>query len=142
MGWLSLSLRSRLNDSIPHDHIKYAKDLEHAEYIEDMHLEYPPQDCSVPDSDLPFIPAMVSQGRAWIVVDNIVYDCTKFINEHPGGETVIRSFVGEDCSWQFWRFHDKVIMEQWGQPLRVGRTEGIRNRFKEIPKYFGPSKMR
>lgn len=161
MGWLSL--QSRLNGFIPPvtsfksssehvEHIKHAEDIDHVEYVEEIHLAYPIQDSSVPDGDLPFIPATVVrdqksslsqvQGRAWIVVDNIVYDCTKFINGHPGGETVIRSFVGEDCSWQFWRFHDKAIMEQWGRPLRVGRTEGIRNRFKEIPKYFGPAKNR
>ncbi|KAJ5674305.1 uncharacterized protein N7477_004239 [Penicillium maclennaniae] len=161
MGWLSL--RSRLNGSFPHvtsfntstahvEHIKHAEDFEYVENVKEIHLKYSLQDTFVPDADLPFIPAAVvrdqklshldGQGRAWIVVDNVVYDCTKFINEHPGGETVIQSFVGEDCSWQFWRFHDKTVMEQWGRPLRVGRTEGIRNRFKEIPKYFGPSRIR
>ncbi|GKZ23785.1 hypothetical protein AbraIFM66951_004627 [Aspergillus brasiliensis] len=160
MGWLSL--QSPLNGCKLHvtsstsstetiKDIKPSEDLEHVEHVEDAHLEYPLQP-SIADSDLPFIPATVvtdhklrfsqGQGRAWIVVDNIVYDCTEFINEHPGGDTVIRSFVGEDCSWQFWRFHDKAIMEQWGRPLRVGRTEGVRNRFKEVPKYFGPSKIR
>ncbi|KAJ5758785.1 hypothetical protein N7520_005941 [Penicillium odoratum] len=161
MGWLSL--RSRLNGSSPHvtsfkpstehvEQIKHAEHFEHAEHVEEIHLEYPIQDSSIPDSDLPYIPAAVvrdqkssllqGQGRVWIVVDTVIYDCTQFIDEHPGGETVIRSFVGEDCSWQFWRFHDKAIMEQWGRPLRVGRTEGIRNRFKEMPKYFGPSRSR
>ncbi|OJJ69692.1 hypothetical protein ASPBRDRAFT_46049 [Aspergillus brasiliensis CBS 101740] len=160
MGWLSV--RSSLSGSDHHvtsskpstehvEDIKSTEDFEHVEHVEDTHLEYPLQP-SIADNDLPFIPAAVvrdhklrfsqGQGRAWIVVDNIVYDCTKFINEHPGGETVIRSFVGEDCSWQFWRFHEQAIMEQWGRPLRVGRTEGVRNRFKEIPKYFGPSKIR
>ncbi|RMZ39602.1 hypothetical protein AFCA_002424 [Aspergillus flavus] len=160
MGWLSV--RRPRNGPTAHvtsvkpssehvEHIKHAEDFEHAEHVEELYLEYPLQD-SIPDNDLPFIPAAVvrdhklsfskGHGRAWIVVDKIVYDCTKFIREHPGGETVIRSFVGEDCSWQFWRFHDKGIMEEWGRPLRVGRTEGIGNRFKEIPKYFGRSEMR
>lgn len=160
MGWLSL--RRPRNGPTAHvtsvkpssehvEHIKHAEDFEHAEHVEELYLEYPLQD-SIPDNDLPLIPAAVvrdhklsfskGHGRAWIVVDKIVYDCTKFIREHPGGETVIRSFVGEDCSWQFWPFHDKGIMEEWGRPLRVGRTEGIGNRFKEIPKYFGRSEMR
>ena len=32
----------------------------------------------------------------WIVVDGIVYDCTDFFLEHPGGAQVIASFIGEE----------------------------------------------
>ena len=77
----------------------------------------------------------------WIVVDNVVYDCTEFIEEHPGGEQVILSFLGEDCSWQFWRFHGREQMEQSGRPLRIGRTNGIENRFKEPSRFVGLSKL-
>lgn len=77
----------------------------------------------------------------WIVVDNIVYDCTDFILEHPGGEQVIMSFIGEDCSWQFWRFHSCALMEQYGVPLRIGRTEGVQNRFEEPKRFVGLSRL-
>ena len=77
----------------------------------------------------------------WIVIDNVVYDCTHFISEHPGGEQVIHSFVGEDCSWQFWRFHGKNVMEEYGLPLRIGRTEGVKNRFAEPSRYVGLSRL-
>jgi cytochrome b involved in lipid metabolism len=70
-------------------------------------------------------------------VDNIIYDCTDFIAEHPGGETVIDSFGGQDCSWQFWRFHNATHMKEFGRRLRVGRTAGIRNRFAERPRFVG-----
>lgn len=33
-----------------------------------------------------------------IVIDNVVYDCSEFVAVHPGGDTVIRSFGGQDCS--------------------------------------------
>jgi cytochrome b involved in lipid metabolism len=72
-----------------------------------------------------------------IVVNNIVYDCTKFIKEHPGGEQIIRAFGGAECTWQFWRFHRKNEMEEFGRPLRVGRTTGMVNKFKEPSKYVG-----
>ena len=163
MGWLSLP--SRLHEpSFSHQVHTEVTDLkastEHFEHIErvgDIYdkpgsFAYPLQDSSVPDDALPFIPPAVvrdqrllfsqNRGYAWIVVENIVYDCTNFIEEHPGGDTVIRSFVGEDCSWQFWRFHSKAVMNQWGRPLRVGRTQGIDNRFKEPPRYFGSWKNR
>jgi cytochrome b involved in lipid metabolism len=159
MGWLSL--RSHLQGPtsfkpVPTQVTDFKSATEHVEHVqvesigqiyEPTASEYKFQDPSVPDDALPWIPPAIvrsqrlrfseAKGLAWIVVDNIVYDCTKFIKEHPGGETVIRSFIGEDCSWQFWRFHSEAIMVKWGGPLRVGRTEGIGNRFKEPPRYFG-----
>ena len=51
----------------------------------------------------------------------IVYDCSSWVDEHPGGSSVIWSFGGQDCSWQFWRFHTKD-MAKYGQALRIGRT--------------------
>ncbi len=81
------------------------------------------------------------ENEYWIVIDKVVYDCTDFAPEHPGGEDVIMSFIGEDCSWQFWRLHGKSVMEQYGRALRVGRTEGIKNRFPESVRYVGLSKL-
>jgi cytochrome b involved in lipid metabolism len=72
-----------------------------------------------------------------IVIDNIVFDCTSFLKEHPGGEQIIKSFGGAECSWQFWRFHGKKEMKEFGRPLRVGRTQGMINKFKEPQKYVG-----
>lgn len=75
--------------------------------------------------------------KLWIVIDCIVYDCSQYVSGHPGGEQVMRSFQGEDCSWQFWRFHSKGVMDKWGQPLRVGRTQGVDNRFREPERWVG-----
>lgn len=121
--------------------------------------KYKTQPLDVSDEHIPFIPTeeVLSKRRPgalsgntchpeekkdyWIVVDNIVYDCTDFISEHPGGEQVILSFVGEDCSWQFWRFHGKNEMEQYGKDLRIGRTSRIANRFKEPVRFVGLSRL-
>jgi cytochrome b involved in lipid metabolism len=72
-----------------------------------------------------------------IVIDNIVFDCTSFSKEHPGGEKIINSFGGAECSWQFWRFHGEKEMKEFGRALRVGRTQGMINKFKEPQKYVG-----
>ncbi|KAL4884974.1 hypothetical protein BJY04DRAFT_214858 [Aspergillus karnatakaensis] len=125
--------------------------------------KYPLHDPSIPDSGLPYIDSSIltlmekhwaktskestnttpssEPPCAWIVVDSIIYDCTDFQHEHPGGPVVIRSFVGQDCSWQFWRFHSKQHMIDFGRGLRVGRTSGINNRFKESPRYVGLSSL-
>lgn len=158
MGWLSISHKYQKSCSVE-PNVKSATEdvksrIEHIEHASSTpcNLEFPFQDESTPDHALPFIPAdrvrqqaidtCGGQLFAWIVIDNIVYDCTNFIHEHPGGDTVIRSFIGEDCSWQFRRLHSGRAMEEYGRPLRVGRTEGIQNRFKEIPRYIGSSKLK
>lgn len=96
---------------------------------------------SVPDDELPFIHmsvvvASTMSGRHWLVIDDIIYDCTEFISEHPGGQDVLQPFRGHDCTWQFRRFHGKRELQQ-GRGLRVGRTSGVRNKFKERPKFVG-----
>ena len=105
--------------------------------------EYPFQATSLSNDKLPFIPSDVVQAarsdpnRLWIVIDQVVFDCTEFASIHPGGYTVIESFHGEDCSWQFWRFHSRSNMDTDGQPLRIGRTADVANRFKEKPRFVG-----
>lgn len=40
------------------------------------------------------------QDTTGIVVDEVVFDCTEYVSEHPGGRSVIENFGGQDCSWQ------------------------------------------
>ncbi|XP_034489690.1 cytochrome b5 isoform X2 [Drosophila innubila] len=37
----------------------------------------------------------------WLVIDNKVYDVTKFLNEHPGGEESLMSVAGVDGTKDF-----------------------------------------
>ncbi|CAI5438160.1 unnamed protein product [Caenorhabditis angaria] len=37
----------------------------------------------------------------WIVISGKVYDVTKFLNEHPGGEEVITQLAGQDATVGF-----------------------------------------
>jgi len=94
------------------------------------------------NSELPFIvPEEVARRKSvqdgCIFIDDVVYDCTTFIHRHPGGEQMIHTFAGSDCSWQFWRFHTNSHIEEYGKPLRVGRTRGLMNKFKEPKKFIG-----
>jgi cytochrome b involved in lipid metabolism len=81
--------------------------------------------------------AIKTDTSTGIVVDHIIYDCTNFLKDHPGGEHVIKSFGGAECSWQFWRFHGRKEMEEDGKPLRIGRTEGLKNKYPEPMRYVG-----
>ncbi|GAQ47403.1 cytochrome b5-like heme/steroid binding domain-containing protein [Aspergillus tubingensis] len=150
MGWFSVRVIPRRQRDIEPEHDPLKPASECVEYIEPAPTShFPIQDSSVPDEDLPIISAAcvhqqrmtqdLRRKRYWIVVDNIVYDCTDYLDEHPGGSTVIRSFVGEDCSWQFWRFHSAAIMKTWGRRLRVGKTKEVHVRYKEPPRFVGGS---
>lgn len=150
MGWLSENsnllypIRLLSGDS-KSDSASKTQSIDHVDALETR--EYPFQSLDTPDKSLPRIEPDVVRGtkqdpdKFWIVVDDVIYDCSDYIWEHPGGKAVIESFRGENCSWQFWRFHPKTIMHEFGRPLRIGRTEGIVNRFKERPRFVGLRKV-
>lgn len=43
-----------------------------------------------------------SKDDLWIIVDDDVYDLTKFQHEHPGGLKILQRVAGKDASKQFW----------------------------------------
>ncbi|KAH7174093.1 cytochrome b5-like heme/steroid binding domain-containing protein [Fusarium flagelliforme] len=107
---------------------------------------YQPSSITTANNALPFIePETVADacrnGYLWVIIDDIIYDCTEFVHNHPGGARVIESFRGSNCSWQFWRFHSEKDLTEFGRPLRLGRTKGIENKFKEPPRFVGLRKF-
>ncbi|KAJ4479112.1 cytochrome b5-like heme/steroid binding domain-containing protein [Lentinula aciculospora] len=42
-----------------------------------------------------------SKSSIWLLIDGKVYDCTKFIDEHPGGDEVILAEAGKDATEAF-----------------------------------------
>jgi cytochrome b involved in lipid metabolism len=166
MGWLTLRRRAEAPAPSVVPAEKIGVYAEHTEDIDTpssppqpgqprrfLNTTYHLAEPSAPDSALPYMsPKILSELEeqyksssaspptslpVWIVINNVIYDCSDFIHEHPGGSVVINSFVGQDCSWQFWRFHSKQHLVDHGRVLRVGKTEGVRNRFKEPARYVG-----
>jgi cytochrome b involved in lipid metabolism len=145
MGWMHLQPRTvHPAEDLAEQLLKTSLDVT-VTHVEDTNPSNPESYRAVPpsqpDDELPFIPASVvsasaTSSRHWIVIDDIVYDCTGFIDEHPGGREVLVPFRGHDCSWQFWRFHGKGEM-RLAKELRVGRTLGVRNKFRERPRFVG-----
>jgi len=73
--------------------------------------------------------------HAGTVIDCTVLDCTDFLHKHPGRQQIIRGFGGQDCSWQWWTFHGRQVWDHVAMDLRVGRVEGLANRYeKPTPK--------
>ena len=42
-----------------------------------------------------------SRNDCWMVIDGKVYDVTKFLQDHPGGEEVLLEVAGTDASEAF-----------------------------------------
>ncbi|RPA75276.1 putative acyl-CoA dehydrogenase [Ascobolus immersus RN42] len=60
----------------------------------------------------------------WIIVDDEVYDVTKFADEHPGGKKILQRVGGKDASKQFWKYHNEGILKKYKPKLLLGAIEG------------------
>lgn len=49
-----------------------------------------------------------AEDDCWIVIRNKVYDCTEFVQKHPGGTSSILLNAGQDCSQDFEAIHSKA----------------------------------
>ncbi|ETS82087.1 hypothetical protein G7054_g5355 [Neopestalotiopsis clavispora] len=59
----------------------------------------------------------------YIIVDDGVYDVTKFIDEHPGGSKILKRMAGKDSTKQFWKYHGKNVLEKYGPKLKIGTVK-------------------
>lgn len=66
-----------------------------------------------------------SADSAWIVVNGQVYDCTRFLKDHPGGTDSILINAGTDCTEEFEAIHSdkaKKMLEDYriGELMTTG----------------------
>merc|ERR1712070_73548 len=59
----------------------------------------------------------------WIIVDQDVYDLTKFQDEHPGGKKILQRVAGKDASKQFWKYHNESILKKYSKQLQAGSLD-------------------
>ena len=59
----------------------------------------------------------------FIIVDEDVYDMTKFQTEHPGGQKILQRVGGKDASKQFWKYHNESILKKYKGQLQVGSLD-------------------
>ena len=56
----------------------------------------------------------------WIVINNIVYDITDFIDDHPGGDSILITVAGTDASNFFNELHRPELLEEIAINYKIG----------------------
>ena len=51
------------------------------------------------------------EDDCWVVIDNVVWDITKFAPEHPGGPAIIYKYAGRDASVAYNEIHAPSIIQ-------------------------------
>ncbi|KAI8640057.1 hypothetical protein BD408DRAFT_391226 [Parasitella parasitica] len=61
-----------------------------------------------------------SEGDCWLIYDDLVYDCTAFLQKHPGGSSSILLAAGTDCTEEFDAIHSQKAKDMLAEYL-VGK---------------------
>jgi len=64
------------------------------------------------------------EDDCWIIVDDEVFDMTKFLADHPGGKKVVLNVAGQDASKEFAAMHKPDVLDKYGDALYVGVVAG------------------
>ncbi|GLB18528.1 hypothetical protein AtubIFM61612_008424 [Aspergillus tubingensis] len=69
----------------------------------------------------------------WVIIDEDVYDLTKFQDEHPGGKKILQRVAGKDASKQFWKYHNEGILKKYKGNLQIGSLDSKKAAAPEPP---------
>mmetsp|Transcript_10785 Transcript_10785/g.15000 ORF Transcript_10785/g.15000 Transcript_10785/m.15000 type:complete len:522 (+) Transcript_10785:178-1743(+) len=61
-----------------------------------------------------------SAEDCWLVIDDHVYDVTRMLHSHPGGQKVLLKEGGKDASEKFKQFHGKEILRKAASIYEIG----------------------
>ncbi len=63
-------------------------------------------------------------GDIWLIIDGDVYDATKFVEEHPGGEEVLQDVAGTDATNAFEDIGHSDEAREILSGLKIGKLDG------------------
>ncbi|CAB3227429.1 unnamed protein product [Arctia plantaginis] len=63
-----------------------------------------------------------TRNNANIIIDNVVYDVTEFLQDHPGGVDVLLDNAGKDASKCFAEVGHSDIALEWRQKFVIGEV--------------------
>ncbi|KAF2857950.1 cytochrome b5 [Piedraia hortae CBS 480.64] len=59
----------------------------------------------------------------YICIDNVIYDVSNFVDEHPGGAKILKRVGGKDASKQFWKYHNESVLKKYGPKFKIGTVK-------------------
>jgi predicted heme/steroid binding protein len=77
------------------------------------------------------------EDDCYIIIDDKVYDMTKFMGMHPGGEGVIMQVAGQDATEQFFGMHRHEILVKYSKKLLIGELDAEGK--KSVKKFDNPA---
>ncbi|XP_067888425.1 cytochrome b5 isoform X1 [Heterodontus francisci] len=75
-----------------------------------------------------------SGSSAWINIHNKIYDVTKFLEEHPGGEEVLKEQAGGDASEAFDDVGHSIDAKEMTKKYLIGELHPDDRAAFEMPK--------
>jgi len=60
-----------------------------------------------------------SEDDIWIIIHGFVYDVTFFLDEHPGGKSMLK-LAGTDATEFFEELHRPEILKEYGEQFKIG----------------------
>eukprot|EP00486_Rosalina_sp_Unknown_P002232 CAMPEP_0201577888 /NCGR_PEP_ID=MMETSP0190_2-20130828/24456_1 /ASSEMBLY_ACC=CAM_ASM_000263 /TAXON_ID=37353 /ORGANISM="Rosalina sp." /LENGTH=81 /DNA_ID=CAMNT_0048010403 /DNA_START=48 /DNA_END=293 /DNA_ORIENTATION=+ len=65
-----------------------------------------------------------ADNGVWIVINDLVYDVTKFLGEHPGGAMILITVAGEDGTSEYDdAAHPASVMDQANGEFLIGKLK-------------------
>ena len=79
------------------------------------------------NDDLPQIPMAEiekhnSAKDCWLIINDLVYDITDFLEDHPGGRKAPLLYAGKDATEEFDMLHKPEVLTKYGKPFLKGRV--------------------
>ena len=56
----------------------------------------------------------------WIIINNHVYDVSKYLSSHPGGKLSILRFAGKDATEMFFKLEHSIEAQQILSGFEIG----------------------
>lgn len=72
----------------------------------------------------------------WFIIDNKVYDVTKLLAEHPGGDKVLLEFAGKDATGGFFGRNHSDSAKKWMKDFEIGELENQTKPWWKSPLYI------
>lgn len=54
-----------------------------------------------------------TESDIWVIINQKIYDCTNFLNGHPGGKKAILIYAGRDAAEEFDMLHSPNVLTKY-----------------------------